>query len=180
MIRSMTGFGRAEITGDRVVVAVEAKSVNHRHLDVALKMPRSLAVLEASARRLVQEHLERGRVDLHVSLTPIASATAQNVAVDVPLARAYVEAGRRLGEELQMPEGPNLRWVLERPGVVRLEDADGPSAEEEWPVLAEALRQALAELRARRETEGEALAAHLRALHEELVAEVARIAARLP
>ena len=180
VIRSMTGFGRAEITGDRVVVAVEAKSVNHRHLDVAVKMPRSLAALEAGARRLVQEHLDRGRVELHVSVTPLTSATAQNVVVDVPLARAYVEAGRRLGDELKLAESPDLGWVLERPGVVRLEDTEGAPAEEEWPVLAEALRQALAELRARREGEGEALAAHLRALHEELVAEVARIAGRLP
>ena len=180
MIRSMTGFGRAEVAGERVVVAVEAKSVNHRHLDVVFKMPRSLNALETEARRLVQERLERGRVEVHVSVTPTASTVSRNVTLDVPLARAYVDVGRRLGDELAMPDGPSLAWVLERPGVVRLEDAEALPAEDEWPVVAEALRQSVADLLARRETEGEALAAHLRTLHEALIAEVERVASRLP
>ena len=53
MVRSMTGFGRAEVRGDTLVVTVEARSVNHRHLDVALRLPRTLAPLEMDARRLV-------------------------------------------------------------------------------------------------------------------------------
>ena len=51
MVRSMTGFGRAELRGDTLVVTVEARSVNHRHLDVALRVPRALAALELDARR---------------------------------------------------------------------------------------------------------------------------------
>src|ERR1043166_5375931 len=63
MVRSMTGFGRAELRGDTVVVSVEARSVNHRHLDVAIRLPRALAALELDARRTIAARLERGRVD---------------------------------------------------------------------------------------------------------------------
>src|SRR4030081_3495851 len=70
MVRSMTGFGRAEASGESIVVTVEARSVNHRHLDVALRLPRALAALELDARRLVQSRLERGRVEITVQLTP--------------------------------------------------------------------------------------------------------------
>src|SRR3972149_6422547 len=68
MIRSMTGYGRAEVVGERIVVSVEARSLNHRHLDVALKLPRSLAGLELEARRLLQGQLQRGRLDVSVSV----------------------------------------------------------------------------------------------------------------
>src|SRR5437764_313896 len=54
MIRSMTGYGRAEVAGARMALSVECKSVNHRHLDIALKLPRAIGTLEADARRLVQ------------------------------------------------------------------------------------------------------------------------------
>ena len=54
MIRSMTGYGRADAAAPRLALSVECKSVNHRHLDVALKLPRALSSLEPDARRLVQ------------------------------------------------------------------------------------------------------------------------------
>ena len=64
MVRSMTGFGRGEASGESIAVTVELRSVNHRHLDVAVRLPRSLAALELDVRRLVQSRLERGRVDV--------------------------------------------------------------------------------------------------------------------
>ena len=64
MIRSMTGYGRAEAANARLGLAVEVKSVNHRHLDVAVKLPRAIASLEPDARRLVQSAVQRGRVDV--------------------------------------------------------------------------------------------------------------------
>ena len=63
MIRSMTGYGRGEAAAPRLVVTAECKSLNHRHLDVAIKLPRVLAPMEMDARRLVQATLARGRVE---------------------------------------------------------------------------------------------------------------------
>src|SRR5207244_3870622 len=149
MVRSMTGFGRAEASGESIAVTVEARSVNHRHLDVALRLPRALAALELDARRLVQSRLERGRVEVTVQLTPLGGATTQRVQVDGALAGEYIARARALAMELGLEGTPNLTWVLERPGVVRLEEPEPVEPAAPWPLLAEALGRALDELVAR-------------------------------
>jgi uncharacterized protein (TIGR00255 family) len=180
MVRSMTGFGRAEVGGESLVVAVEARSVNHRHLDIAIRLPRALADLEMEARRLVQSRLERGRVDVTVQVTPLPGYAAPRVRVDSSLAREYLAQAQQLGAELGIGAEVPLEWVLERPGVVRLEDTEAAPAAPSWPLLADALGRALDDLVARRTAEGERLAGELRTLHGELVATVQQVAARAP
>lgn len=180
MIRSLTGFGRGEASDARSVISVEARSVNHRHLDVVFRLPRALGSLEIDARRLVQSRLERGRVDVSVQLLPLAGETLQEVRADEGLARRYLAAARALGESLGLGREVSLAWVLERPGVIRLDEGEGPEPAAVWPTLAEALGRALDELVARRSTEGAALAAELRRLHAELAATVEQVAQRVP
>src|SRR2546428_8407479 len=180
MVRSMTGFGRAEASGEAIAVTVEAGSVNHRHLEVALRLPRVPAALELAARRLVQSRLERGRVDVNVQLTPLAGGATQRVQVHAALAREYVAGGRALAMELGLEGAPNLRWVLERPGVVRLEEPEPAEAVAPWPLLAEALGRALDELVARRTAEGDRLVEALRTLHVELATMVDVVAEPAP
>src|SRR5438093_10285359 len=121
MIRSMTGYGRAEVAGARMALSVECKSVNHRHLDIALKLPRAIAPLEADARRLVQSAVARGRVDVFVTLNAIAGGTLNPLSVDLILAREYAEIARQVAEELSLAGGPTLGWLLEQPGVISRE-----------------------------------------------------------
>jgi uncharacterized protein (TIGR00255 family) len=180
MVRSMTGFGRGEASGESIAVTVELRSVNHRHLDVAVRLPRSLAALELDVRRLVQSRLERGRVDIAVQLTPLAGAATQRVQVDAALAREYVARARALAMELGLDGAPNLAWLLEQPGVVRLEDPEPVEPAAPWPLLAEALGRALDELVARRTAEGDRLADALRTLHAELTTNVELISVRAP
>jgi uncharacterized protein (TIGR00255 family) len=180
MVRSMTGFGRAEVQGDSIAVAVEARSVNHRHLDIALRLPRALTALELEARRLVQRRLERGRIDVSVQVTPLGSASTQRVHVDAALAREYIARAQALGIELGLTGTPTLDWVLERSGVMRLEEAEPAEPVAPWPVLEAALGQALDELVARRTAEGERLVEALRSLHAELATTVDAIAERAP
>ena len=168
MIRSMTGFGRAEASDARLVVGVEARSVNHRHLEIAIRLPRALSSLEMDARRLVQSRLERGRVDVSVQLSPVPGAPLQQIRVDHALARAWVSEARDLREALGLASDVSLTWILERPGVVRVEEVDA-EASPAWPTVAQALSGALDDLVGRRTAEGEALAAELRALHASLV-----------
>ena len=67
MVKSMTGFGRCEVSeGDRKMT-VEMKSVNHRYLDVNIKMPKKLNFFESAVRSLVKTYLQRGKVDLFIS-----------------------------------------------------------------------------------------------------------------
>src|SRR5919197_1448709 len=97
-LRSMTGFGRAEVSAGPIAITVEARSLNHRHLDVTLRLPRALAGLEMDARRLVQSRLERGRVEITVQLSPGPETAAQQVRVDQALAAEYVARARALDE----------------------------------------------------------------------------------
>lgn len=180
MVRSMTGFGRGEASGESIAVTVEVRSVNHRHLDVALRLPRSLAALELDVRRLVQSRLERGRIDIAVQLTPLAGAATQRVQVDAALAREYVARARALAMELGLDGAPNLAWLLEQPGVVRLEDPEPIEPAAPWPLLAEALGRALDELVARRTAEGDRLSEALRTLHGELTTNVELVSVRAP
>jgi uncharacterized protein (TIGR00255 family) len=179
----MTGFGRAEVRGDTLVVTVEARSVNHRHLDVALRLPRTLTTLELEARRMIASRLERGRVDVAVQVTPVAGQLSQRLVTDAALAREYLARARAMAAEIADPAltgGVTLQWLLERPGVVRIEDAEPAEAVVPWAVLEQALGRALDELVDRRTAEGERLAQELRSLHGELGAIVATMAERAP
>jgi uncharacterized protein (TIGR00255 family) len=180
MIRSMTGFGRAEVESRALVIAIEVRSVNHRHLDIALRLPRSLAGFEMEARRLVQSRLERGRVEIAVQATPATGQASQQIRVDQALARTYAAEARLLGDTLGVAGDVSLTWLLERPGVVKVEEAAVPDEASLWRLLAEALSLALEELVARRSAEGAMLAGELRGLHASLGATVEQIAVRLP
>lgn len=145
MIRSMTGYGRAEVAGEKFTVTVEARSLNHRHLDIALKLPRSIASLELEARRLIHGQLQRGRLDVNVGLRALTGGAGQ-VRVDQSLAREYAELARGLAAELGVTASPPIEWLLERPGVLVLDEPEPLAPEEGWPLVAEALTRALAEL----------------------------------
>ena len=96
MIRSMTGYGRAEAAGTRTLLSVECKSVNHRHLDVSLKLPRVLAGFESDARRLIQAAVQRGRVDVSATVTAAEGTVLNPLTVNVAQAKEYAEAARTL------------------------------------------------------------------------------------
>ena len=180
MIRSMTGYGRAEASGPRLSVSVECRSVNHRHLDIALKLPRALAVYEPDARRLVQAAVERGRVDVSVTLTPAGGGSLGTLSVNTAQAREYEAAARTLANELGLTPSLRIEWLLAQPGVLVRDAEPAVSPEEGWTLLAQALEAALADLVARREAEGKALAQELGNLHQMLEAGVALIVARVP
>jgi uncharacterized protein (TIGR00255 family) len=179
----MTGFGRAELRGDTLVVTVEARSVNHRHLDVALRLPRALAPLELEARRAIAARLERGRVDVSVQVAAGAEQASQRIVTDAVLAREYAARARALAAELGdlgVTGGITLEWLLHRPGVVKVEEPEPTDVLVPWPVLEEALGRALDDLIERRTAEGERLAQDLRGLHAELAVIVDTMARRAP
>ncbi|HSB42612.1 MAG TPA: YicC/YloC family endoribonuclease [Methylomirabilota bacterium] len=180
MIRSMTGYGRAEAGGSRAVLTVECRSVNHRHLDVSLKLPRALAGFEADARRLIQAAVQRGRVEVGVAVTAAEGTVLNPLTVNLAQAREYAEAARSLAEALELGDGPALGWVMAQSGVLTREEQAPLAADEAWPLLERALSGALAEMVARRETEGRALGDELAGLGAQLAGHVDTVAQRAP
>jgi len=180
MIRSMTGYGRAEVTGARTILTVECRSVNHRHLDVALKLPRALTAFESDARRLIQSAVQRGRIDVSCVLTPAEGAVLNPLTVNVPQAREYADAARKVAESLDLADGPSLAWVMAQSGVLTREEQTPPAPEDAWPLLERALSAALAELVERRAAEGAVLAQELANLGSVLTGYVQTVAHRAP
>src|SRR5438445_5818406 len=115
-LRSMTGFGRAEVSAEPIAITVEARSLNHRHLDVTLRLPRALAGLEMDARHLIQSRLERGRVEIAVQLVPAPDTSGQKISVDRALAAQYVARARALGAAIGIGGGLAPARGAQRPG----------------------------------------------------------------
>ncbi len=180
MIRSMTGYGRGEATGERTVLTVECRSVNHRHLDISLKLPRVMAPFEADARRLIQTAVQRGRVEVSATITTLEGTVLNPLSVNIAQAREYADAARKLADALDLSDGPSLGWVMGQPGVLTREEQPPLSAEEAWPLLEKALMGALAMMVERRETEGAALARELTSLQATLADHVDTMARRAP
>jgi uncharacterized protein (TIGR00255 family) len=131
-------------------------------------------------RRALAQRLERGRVDLSVQLGPGTGSSLQRVVVDAALAREYADRARALAGELGLTGDVSLTWVLERSGVVRLEEPELPDAEALWPTCEAAVTRAVDALVAQRTTEGLALAAALQALRVELTSHVDSMVRRAP
>src|SRR5258708_13779820 len=126
MIRSMTGYGRAESTGTRTILTVECKSVNHRHLDVSLKLPRVLTSFEADARRMIQAAVQRGRVDVTAAVTTAEGTVLNPLSLNIAHGREDSHPARRPADALHLADGPPLRWVMGQPGVLTPEEQGPP------------------------------------------------------
>jgi uncharacterized protein (TIGR00255 family) len=176
MIVSMTGFAAvaAELPG--LSLAVELRSVNHRYLDVAVKLPDELRALEPGLRERIAAELKRGKVECRVALAR-AAAGAAHVAIDkarvARLAAAAAEIRQLVPDAASLSAAEILRW----PGVLT-EPSVAPEA------LADAIHrlvdQALADLAAARAREGAKLQAVLLARCADIEAQVARVAPRIP
>ena len=160
MIRSMTGFGRASFEFAGISFAVEIRTVNHRHLDAKVRLPRQLSEHEAAVTARIQDRLERGRVDVSISLAGGASAAGELV-VDDEVAANYVRAARELARTHDLAGELAVSTVLTLPGVTSFADR---SFEREafGAALAGAVDSALEEVIQMRGAEGAALETEFR------------------
>lgn len=151
-MKSMTGFGRGEARADGITWSVEAASINRKQLEVVASLPRELAELEVQVRNEVSALASRGRVQVTIrSDTPGGSSEA--LKVNKALAAQYLAAAREIAGELQLPEEIKLTDTLRWPGVLELQRTE-VDAEAAWPLIKQALDQALAQLIAMRSAEG--------------------------
>jgi uncharacterized protein (TIGR00255 family) len=177
MIRSMTGFARCERPGPWGNLVCELRAVNHRYLELSLRLPEELRTAENDGRQLLTSALRRGKVDAAVYLRG-AAQTAPSLELNRPLVEQLLHLASEVGSMLGGIPGPNsplelLRW----PGVIREAERDMT------PVLGEALallEQTAGELNESRAREGVRLHDFLQTRCEALREQVAIVRRRLP
>lgn len=122
-MKSMTGYGKGVAVLDGRELTVELKSVNHRFLDVSMRLPRVLSCIEDTIRTTIAEHLVRGHVDVFVNYRNTRS-DAKSVRVDGLLLSEYVKAARAANEALELCDDLTLSNVLRLPDVTEIVPAD--------------------------------------------------------
>ena len=175
-IRSMTGFGRGQAPWHDGSVTVEVRSVNHRFLEVACRLPRSLAHLEESFKKAVQQRCTRGRVDMTVTVQG-GKGRAGSVNLDQALAKQYHQALRALKKSLKLSGAIDVALIAGLRDVLSV--SDQPPEDPKLGKLVQKLAlQALDELEGMRKREGLALAddmsGRIRAIRERRAAVAAR------
>lgn len=155
MIKSMTGFGRCEFTDEKRKFTVELKSVNHRYLDVNIKMPKKLNFFESSIRALLKEYIERGKVDVYITYEDY---TEDNYALkyNASLAAQYLNYLNSMAEEFGLENDIRVSNLSRYPDVLVMEEQD-VDEKELWDGLEHALRGACEQFVASRIKEGENL-----------------------
>jgi len=168
----MTGFGQGAAERDGVRVEVELKGVNHRFLDVKMKLPVEAGPLEPALRTAIQERVSRGRIDVSVAITSTRPPVLK-VSVNRELVAGYLQAAAGLKKEFRLKGSVALDALLTLPGAVAVQaeraGADGAAA----ALVPEALRQALERYDLMRAEEGRRLAEDLRG-HLAAIGEAAR------
>jgi uncharacterized protein (TIGR00255 family) len=169
----MTGFGRAELSRAGTQVCVEVRSLNQRFFELKLNLPRGWGEQEKEIRRLVQEQVERGRVEVFIRSVALKPAAAR-LQVNEDLARSYVVELRRLGKKLGLNGALGIEVVLQRPEIFQVTEEDSdPKAGTDLAL--EALRRALKTLATERSREGRELKRDFEARLKTITAALPRI-----
>lgn len=176
MIRSMTGFGRAQADDGKRSIQVEIKGVNHRYLDMNIRMPKSLMALEERIRKRVSQQLLRGKTDIFITYR---SHDVEQTAVGYrkDLATSYVEVLRGLQEDFGLVDDVSVGLVARMPDVVYAEERE-ENVEEVWVLLEKALEEALTILQEMRTQEGASLRGDLLGKSREIQEKVHSIATK--
>lgn len=178
-MKSMTGYGRGECARDGFKVTVETSSVNRKQAEIYSNLPRELELLEAQVRDVINHYVARGRVTARVTLHAAGGKSSARMHINVPLARAYAAELTKLSKQLKLSGDVTLDQIVRAPGVFQT-DEELADAEELWPAVEKALRQALAALVKMREREGAHLAKDLSLRVENLRQAVGKIERQAP
>ena len=155
MIKSMTGFGRCEVQKDSRKFTVELKSVNHRYLDVNIRMPKKLNFFETAIRTLLKSYANRGKVDIFITYEDL-SQTQVSVKYNAALAAEYMKYLKQIEEEFGLENDVRVSTLSRYPEVFTMEE-QSEDEEELWNGLKEALEGAFTQFVETRKTEGENL-----------------------
>lgn len=178
MIKSMTGFGRSELVKEDRKITVEMKSVNHRYLDVNMKMPKKLNFFEAAIRNELKNYIQRGKVDIFISYEDY---TETNICVkyNKELAAEYMKYLEQMAEDFSLDNDVRVSALSRYPEVLSMEEQT-IDEEELWIMLSEAIGKAAEGFVESRIKEGENLKEDLIAKLDGMLVHVAYIMERSP
>ena len=155
MLKSMTGFGRCENVTNEYKISVEMKAVNHRYLDLSIKMPKKFNYFEASIRTLLKKYIQRGKVDLFINYEDYTQGN-MCLKYNRALAAEYMDYFNKMAEEFSIQNDVKVSTLAKFPEVFSMEQA--PDDEEHlWGILSAALEDAAVRFVQSREVEGEHL-----------------------
>lgn len=178
MIKSMTGFGRAEYADANRKFTVEIKSVNHRYLDMAIKMPKKLNFFEAAIRNELKSSIQRGKVDVFITYEDF---TENNVGIkyNPDVAKEYLKYLKQMSEELALDYDIRVSTLSRYPEVFSMDEVD-IDEEEIWAGLQKAIKGAADKFVETRIKEGETLREDLILKLDDMLSHVAYIKERAP
>ena len=151
MIRSMTGYGRGNISKNEREYQIEIKSVNHRYLDISAKMPRQLSYLEDAIKKEIASKVKRGKIDVFITFNN-NSLEGRTIKINTELAHAYIEELKRLSEKEKILSDIQVTEISKYPDVLNIQnEQDDDKIKEE---LIEVLNDAIENFISMRQTEG--------------------------
>ena len=155
MIRSMTGFGAAELGTEHGRLSAEVRSVNHRYCEISLRLPRSISGLEGPVRQLLTDRLARGKINLSVSWEGYEDAGGR-LTVNHDVARQYIDAMAELKAKYDLGGQPDVRSVVALGDVFQWERA-AVDEEKLWAQVKQVIEAAIDNMAQMKQREGDAL-----------------------
>ena len=159
MIKSMTGFGRAEASDSDRKITIEMKSVNHRYFEPTMKMPKKLNIYEAGIRTILKKYINRGKVDIFVTYEDY-SESKFCLKYNEELANEYMSIFNYMAEQFDIPNDVTVSSLSRYPEVITMEEQSGDD-DAVWHLLKKAVENACVQFVESRTSEGETLKADL-------------------
>lgn len=178
MVRSMTGYGKGIAENSDARVTIEMKSVNHRYLDLNIKLPKKLNFLESTIRNKISESVFRGKVDVYITLNEHSDACYQ-VSINDAIAQKYYDSISAMADKLGIDNDMKASSISRLPDVIELEEMEADEDSLKTLVL-EALDACVAQFVDSRIAEGNRLESDLIAKMDEMLVLVDRLEVRSP
>ena len=178
VIKSMTGFGKAEELTHEYKIAVEIRSVNHRYFDLSVKMPKRFSKFEADIRKLVKEYVQRGKIDLCIVYESYAD-TYSKLILNEDILDQYVAHAKHIEEKYGIKNEMHMSSLLRFPEIITVSNSE-ETAEHIWLQVRDCIVKALEEFVAARSLEGDHLHKDLRDKLENLLKNTQAIEERAP
>jgi uncharacterized protein (TIGR00255 family) len=178
MLKSMTGFGRAEGEMTLGKVVVESRSVNHRYCDINIKLPKRLSLFESRIKEIIRSQVSRGRIDVSLRLDTMGEEKVQ-LGVDLELAQQYYRVLQELKEKLQLKDDITLNLLAGAKDLITAKEESG-DIEPYWEEILPILKQSFKNMDDMKRLEGESLTKDLQQRLEHIALQLQMIKQQFP